>query len=889
MNPEIHSEAVRRLTDKFGFKTNGRNWLQQGKCPDCDKKELYTHAQSPWVIRCGRENKCGYQETLRDIFPDLFESWGDRFKQTDEAPHAAADAYLMYQRGFGNLVPLRGTFEQAYYKDHKLGIGSTTVRFPICEGVYWERIIDKPERFGKKKAHFNYGGQWRGLWWHLPSVDPATAEEVWIVEGIFDAIALALNGICAVAAFSCNVYPEKALADLAGRCVEKRPTLVWALDGDHAGRKWTRKHRDTAEAAGWKCAAAQIPQYGKKRDWNDLHITGELKEHHLERYRYHGDLLLAKSAKEKACLIFNKTRQSGFIVEYENRTYWAKLNESEYKDELESIMGELNRHPDQDKPSAKQDWEAMQNAIACQEIASCSIKALYYMANRTTDESWYYFRVRLPDERIIKNTFTSGQLTSPGEFGKRLLHIAPGGMFEGDLFQLRRLLRNQLSGIKTVETIDYVGYSKEHGCYVFNDLAVKDGKLLSLNSEDYFRIDRKLSIKSLSQAIELELNPNSNDYRTDWVQDVATAFGVQGIVALAWWLGSLFAEQIRAQQKSFPFLEITGHAGSGKTTLLEFLWKLNGRRGYEGFDPNKATTAARARLFSQGSNLPVGLIESDREGDGSKSRQFDWDELKDLYNGRGVRARGVKNAGNDTYQPPFRGTIVIAQNAMVDASEAIMQRIIHLHFQREGHSEQTKAAARRLEAIPIESVSHFLLAAITREKEILERFFDRARKFEGQLLSREDVSIGRIGLNYGQMMALVEILGDLVGLREDLVLVAQQTLPKMAAQRQRDLSADHPIVQQFWEIYDYLEDPGEPLLNHSSKHGQIAVNLNHFAQVATHHKQQLPDMPTLKRHLQASRSRRFVESNRPISSQVFKTGISGKPKTVRCWVFQEKA
>src|SRR5690606_33234996 len=97
----------------------------------------------------------------------------------------------------------------------------------------------------------------------------------------------------------------------------------------------------------------------------------------------------------------------------------------------------------------------------------------------------------------------------------------------------------------------------------------------------------------------------------------------------AFWLGSLFAEQIRANQKSFPFLEIVGEAGAGKSTLIEFLWKLCGRRDYEGFDPSKATLAARARNFSQVSNLPVVLIESDRDQDqGAKQKQFDWDELK---------------------------------------------------------------------------------------------------------------------------------------------------------------------------------------------------------------------------------------------------------------------
>src|SRR6185436_6506602 len=98
----------------------------------------------------------------------------------------------------------------------------------------------------------------------------------------------------------------------------------------------------------------------------------------------------------------------------------------------------------------------------------------------------------------------------------------------------------------------------------------------------------------------------------DWLSLLWNCFGAKGLAALTVWLGALFAEQIRATQKSFPFLEIVGEAGAGKSTLIEFLWKLCGRRDYEGFDPSKSSLAARARNFAPVSNLPVVLIESAR-------------------------------------------------------------------------------------------------------------------------------------------------------------------------------------------------------------------------------------------------------------------------------------
>ena len=157
-----------------------------------------------------------------------------------------------------------------------------------------------------------------------------------------------------------------------------------------------------------------------------------------------------------------------------------------------------------------------------------------------------------------------------------------------------------------------------------------------------------------------------------------------GLVCLVFWFGSLFAEQIRAEFSSFPFLEINGDPGTGKSTIIEFLWKLLGRDDYEGFDPSKATFAARTRAFMQVANMPVVLIESDRTQPNSKTRQFDFDELKTAYNGRAIRSLGVYNRGNDIEEPPFRAAVVISQNAAVDGEPALLSRIMQCHF-TQGH------------------------------------------------------------------------------------------------------------------------------------------------------------------------------------------------------------
>lgn len=193
MQPDILRQVISQLKRDYGFKEKGR-FLQEGKCPACDKRELFTWADKPYVLRCGRENRCGETFAVKPLYPEIFDDWSKRHRATPEKPHAAADAYLRHARGF-DLLGLRGCYTQESYHDRDLNISTATVRFPLpgAPGSYWERLIDQPARFGKKKARFSYGSQYQGLWWTMPAHSAAVladATEIWIAEGIFDAIAL---------------------------------------------------------------------------------------------------------------------------------------------------------------------------------------------------------------------------------------------------------------------------------------------------------------------------------------------------------------------------------------------------------------------------------------------------------------------------------------------------------------------------------------------------------------------------------------------------------------------------------------------------------------------------------------------------------------------------
>lgn len=887
MNPDLRHDILRHLAE-FEFKAEGSpgaRWLRKGICPSCKKRELYTSEDKPWVLRCGRLNHCGYEAHIKELYPELFEDWSKRAApRLPTNPNAAADDYLSQARGF-DLARIKGWYRQESYfdpeADNGRGAGSATVRFAVGTG-YWERLIDRPSRFGKKKARFQPGMQYQGSWWCPPGLMLSEVRELWLVEGIFDAIALHHHGIAAVALLSCNNYPEQALADLR-MAVAARGTelsLVWALDGDRAGRSFTLKHVARARETGWACSAAQIPQQGTgKLDWNDLHQRDKLTEADLVDYRHHGALLIAASASEKGLLIYRHSagQKTEFDFDFKKRLYWFKLDLEAYNRAVYTLEQDSSGRLAEDEIRE----EALKKSHVIRPIANCKPTPLYFQRNKLTDESWYYFLIEFPhDAPPVKDTFTSSQLSASAEFKKRLLHLAPGAVFSGTSQMLERMMERQLYNIKRVETIDFLGYTREHGCYVLGDVAVKDGRQYDINAEDYFDFGG-LSLKSLNQSVALSINRDLADYRPEWLGLLWTCFGAKGLAALTFWLGALFAEQIRGTQKSYPFLEVVGEAGSGKSTLIEFLWKLCGRRDYEGFDPSKSSLAARARNFAQVANLPVVLIESDRERMGGDKaphvKSFDWDELKTAYNGRSVRARGMATGGNETYEPPFRGAIVISQNNEVAASDAILQRIVHLTFDRSQHTPRTREAAVALEGTPIEQVSGFILRATMREPQILATLAERTPVHEAALQAHPDIKSTRIAKNHGQMLALADALRHLVQLSDEQHQALQTQIVAMAVERQQAINADHPIVESFWEAVHYLNGIG-PGVNHSRKpETEFAISLNHFAQLAREYGQQVPSNEELKKFLPNSRRFRFIETGN-VNSRILE-------RTVWTWRF----
>jgi hypothetical protein len=860
------TEIGKRLKHDYGMKEEG-DYLRKGECPECKKRELFISMTEPHHLKCGREKHCGWGINTRELYPDIWKPLEEQHPPTKADPNATARAYLKTRKIDPDLF--KGQFIQAQRVERE-AIGerkhTETVRFFLNadKSVWWERfIVEIPtqEKPKGKKSHFPYGASFKGLWWQPVGFDPANSRDkrVFLVEGILDALSLIQSGFHAVSLMSCSNWPEQAISRYLGQGIK----WVLALDNDTAGKKYIMKHYRELVRRGESVEVCIAPDKDK-RDWNDLlkESGGRIRETMLEDWFYTGSLLTASNAKQKALLIQAHTGEYKFTLDYGHRLYYAEYSDKE-----------------EDDP------------IRLARIANCKPEFLYFQKDALVDDkdsAAYYLRVTRPNGKFAyKGAFSSSSIKAAAEFKERLLSLGAGLMFTGKTEQLVHYQEEYWFDREPIEvkTVNFLGYARELGGWIFPGNAVFDGVMHQVNDDDFISLPDGRNIKTTFRQDTITIGTVEDAHRPDlWLDDFKTAFGFKGLAALAFWAGSYFVEQIRAPnyQQSYPFLELSGEPGAGKSTILELLWRLTGRLNYEGIDLAKATAATRRRSMEQLANLPLVGIEMDRtDNKGNQKKPFDLADLKTLYNGRGIPGTSPKNQGNETKEPPFRASLIIAQNATITDKPEIMQRIVKVHWDKSHFSDEGRAAADRLKKLEMGQINGFMTACITQEKRFLDKY-EEGYQAAMQKLSRDNnLGIWRLRHNHAQLMGVIHALkatGILSGLQPGDLEGLDNYLHQCCTERHQSLEADSPMVAEFWDLFDYLEGCNYKV-NHSKEPARIAIRMNEFARLAAEVKQPV-DLTLLKNEVKQSKRYPFIGNDKAWSVH--------EGKTVSCFIFSNK-
>ena len=896
---------------RFKFKGPKGRFLQKGSCPNCNKRELFVSIDKPWQISCNRTNNCNYKQKTRALYPHLWQSYSERHPATTKDPNATAEAYLIHERGFDP-----GVIEQLYTQGliyiKGSSINAPTVRFFLDpeHTRWWERIIvSEHVRQAGKKA--NFGGKRQpdgsvfknGCWMpHHQTIDPD--DWVWICEGVFKCLALMhvqfepLNGdshstpeppkVCA--ALSSTNLPR----DLIGKHAGDNITWVLAFDNDRAGRNSARKFRKELTDMGQRVRIA-LPRGAA--DWDDEWRNQVLDKEYLEQSLLYGAIRLATRTRTSAFWRWVRQPRTVLRFPHQSSLWRCTLNDRD-KDKAESIETLRNTvakhqiwlsNSDDYIEKIQKDFDSFSSY---ERIAPCHPELLYLEKDEYTGDQHYFFQVchanGNPTELV---GLKGGALNTPTTFDNALLNESNTGRFDGNAKDMRHF-RDRWMGKRTntVQVIPHIGYHREVGAYIFPTHGYQDGRLLKLNAQKFLTTD-KHRIKTRLKSIDI-VRPDTFD--PAWITTYVEVFGLNGLILMSWWLGTLFAEQVRAMQQSWTFLEYTGEFNAGKSTQIEFMWRCCGRDNEEGFDPARATAAGRARRMVQVANLPVVLIESDRDEIKDSKRihqsKFDFEELKTLYNGRPARTTGVKNSGVDTNDPAFRGGIVISQNASVSGTKALMSRIVHAHITKDKFTLQSTRLAHELSQMTSAQMGGWMDTALRLEPHLMDLYQERFEKIAGifaKMGQAQNID-HRLIKCHSQVVAWSQCLPQLFknhwneGWTQAL---EQQIWQRCVIRQQKHMQANDPTVTTFWEIYELINNnsyDNKERLNHSSKDDRIAINLQHFFREARQYGADQPDTQRLKELLPHCQTHPYL------GQQNIRSKILNK-KVVHCWVFQSPA
>ena len=117
MKHNTRKEIINRLIRDYNFKEEN-NHSRYGVYPAMWKvKELFTSLERPYIVHCGRENKCGTDLLTKELYPDVFSSVADLYISTKDNPYAAATAYSGSTQW--PTWSHQGAFTQERYRDAK--------------------------------------------------------------------------------------------------------------------------------------------------------------------------------------------------------------------------------------------------------------------------------------------------------------------------------------------------------------------------------------------------------------------------------------------------------------------------------------------------------------------------------------------------------------------------------------------------------------------------------------------------------------------------------------------------------------------------------------------------------------------------------------------------
>lgn len=260
---------------------------------------------------------------------------------------------------------------------------------------------------------------------------------------------------------------------------------------------------------------------------------------------------------------------------------------------------------------------------------------------------------------------------------------------------------------------------------------------------------------------------------SEFVDHIWKAFGGEGIAALAFWTGSLFAAEIRDSGDAFPFLHIYGPAGCGKTTLIETLWKLLGRANYEGLDPHRFTSYALERVLGATSNTPTVLMDSGCVIEERQDFDFYTGEPKKSYPFSFRKIRSYDKSRS------FRSAIVLSFPQQIEIERT---KTVRIDLGTRDVTQESSCAAKELHRMPALEEGRFL-SFVRSHEGLLAQVIETAKELKSETAAQCQCGVKHrvhrdSAANHALILAFATHLGHLLPVTDQMVSSANAALTR---------------------------------------------------------------------------------------------------------------
>lgn len=287
----------------------------------------------------------------------------------------------------------------------------------------------------------------------------------------------------------------------------------------------------------------------------------------------------------------------------------------------------------------------------------------------------------------------------------------------------------------------------------------------------------------------------------EWSTKMVDVYGENGMIAVSYYLASLFRDLIFRRFRHFPHLNLFGPQGSGKSWMAISLMYMFGR-ARTAFDLNQGTNVGFFRLLSQARNA---LAWYDEYKNDIHPRRIA--ALKGAYDGSG-HVKGVLSQDHRTVVTKVNSGLIISGQDQPTADIALFERCISLNFPERIYTPEEEKAALELKELETSRVLSQITQEILQYRQLVEDQFDRVYQDV-----KDDIQVGtadyiaaksRVKSNYAYLLTVTRILAEKLDFGFDVAKLFFVMTDQVIGQSSAMFSEDE--VSTFWRIFERLVD-----------------------------------------------------------------------------------